>query len=371
MRILHITSHLNVGGIARYIVSLSRSLIARGHDVVIASAGGYLEDRTGVLGLAQWRVPLNTSQEFSPKVFRSIRQITECLKQEPVDIIHAHTRVGQVVADQISHRLKIPYVTTWHGIYKPRLGRKAYPCVGEVCIAISEVVQKHLRDDFQIPQERIRVVCNGVNTANYAILPEASVIQTYRKRWQISDGQPVIGGIGRLAAGEVKGFDLLLAAACLLSKTIPGLQVLMVGDGPRRPFLEDVAERLDILSQVRFVGAADDIRIPLALMDVFVFPSRWPEAFGLTLIEAMAAGKPVVATRMGAVPEIMRDGIDGLLVDPEDIGALAENVARFLNDRTLAEKLSRQAQRRVQDQFDIEQTALNVEKVYQEVIGQH
>ncbi len=370
MRILHITSHLNVGGITRYIVSLSRPLIARGHGVVIASAGGYLEDRTGVLGLVQWHVPLHTSQEFSPKVFRSIRQITKCLKREPVDIIHAHTRVGQVVADQISRRLKIPYVTTWHGVYRPRLGRKMYPCVGEVCIAISGMVQEHLRDDFQIPQERIRLVPNGINTAHFTILPEASVLQAYRKRWQISDGQPVIGGIGRLAGGEVKGFDLLLAVTYLLKETVPGLQVVIVGDGPRRPFLEDVAERLGILSQVRFVGGVEDIRIPLALMDVFVFPSRWPEAFGLTLIEAMATGKPVVATRMGAVPEIVRDGIDGLLADPEDIGGLAKNVVRFLNDRTLAEKLGRQAQMRVRDRFDIEQTALNVERVYQEVIDQ-
>ncbi len=371
MRILHITSHLNIGGITRYILLLSQPLIARGHGVVIASAGGYLEDRTGALGLAQWHIPLNTSQEFSPKVFRGIRQLMGHLKQEPVDIIHAHTRVGQVVADQISRRLKIPYVTTWHGIYKPRLGRKVYPCVGEVCIAISGMVQEHLRGDFQIPQERIRLVHNGINTAHYAVLPEASVIQTYRKRWQLSDGHPVIGGIGRLAAGEVKGFDLLLAATCLLKEAIPGLQVLIVGDGPRRPFLEDVAERLGILGQVHFVGKVEDIRIPLALMDVYVFPSRWPEAFGLTLIEAMVAGKPVVATRIGAVPEIMRDGIDGLLTDPEDIGALAKNIERFLNDRTLAEKLSRKAQIRVRDQFDSEQMALKVEKVYQEVIGQN
>ena len=171
-----------------------------------------------------------------------------------------------------------------------------------------------------------------------------------------------------MAAGEVKGFDLLLAAACLLKEEIPGIQVLIVGDGPRRPFLEDVAERLGILSQVHFVGSVDDIRIPLALMDVLVFPSRWPEAFGLALVEAMAAGKPVVAVRIGAVPEIIRDGVDGFLTKPEDIRALAQNVAKVLNDRILAQGLARQARARIRERFSVERTALEVESVYQEVL---
>ena len=368
MRILHITSHLNLGGITRYALSLSQQLIQRGHHVTIASAGGCLEGAVEAMGAVWWPIPLKTSQEFSLNVLRSTRQIVSRLEREPVDVIHGHTRVSQVVADQVSRRTKIPYVTTWHGIYKTRLGRRWYPCTGHACIAISGMVRQHLMDDFHIPSERLRLVYNGVNSAHYAVPPEASVLQAYRKRWRILEGHPVMGGIGRLAAGEVKGFDLLLAATCLLKETIPDLQVLIVGDGPRRPFLEDVAERLGILNQVHFVGGVEDIRVPLTLMDVFVFPSRWPEAFGLTLIEAMAAGKPVVATRMGAVPEIVRDGQDGFLVDSEDIQALAQNVTRLIKEPALAERLACQARERVQELFSVERMAAQVEDVYEEVI---
>ena len=369
MRILQITSHLNVGGITRYILSLSQRLTEKGHRVMVASDGGNLEGRAAAMGLEQWRIPLKTSQEFSLKVFRSIGRIVNRLEREPVDVIHAHTRVAQVVADQVSRRTKIPYVTTWHGIYQPRLGRRLYPCMGERCIAISGVVRDQVMTDFRLPLERVRLIYNGVDPDHYSAFPDPAALRSYRRRWRILEGQPLIGGIGRLAAGKVKGFDLLLAAACLVKEKIPGIQVLIVGDGPRRPFLEDVAERLGILDNVHFAGEAEDIRVPLALMDVFVFPSRWPEAFGLTLVEAMAAGKPVVATRIGAVPEIIREGIDGFLVPPEDIEALAKKAVQLFSDQPLAGKLAAQARARVREKFSLDRLASEVEQVYKEVFS--
>jgi glycosyltransferase involved in cell wall biosynthesis len=370
MKILQLTSHLDVGGISRYTLSLSQRLAARGHQVCVASGGGTMEKTEGNEKLAFYRVPLKTSQEFGPKVFKAVRELTAYLEKEPVDIIHAHTRVAQVVADRLSRRLKIPYVTTWHGIYKMRLGRRLYPCTGAVAIAISGIVERHLRDDFHLSADRVCLVYNGIRTARYVTLPvDETVVQEYRSRWNIPQGCPVIGSMGRLAAGEVKGFDLLLAAACLAKKTIPNIHVLIVGDGPRRPFLEDVAERLGILSQVHFVGGVEDVRIPLSLMDVFVFPSRWPEAFGLTLIEAMAAGKPVIATHMGAVSEILRDGQDGILVPAEDIRSLAENVIKLLKDTPLAHAMGQQARLSAQNRFDVERTVAGVEAVYRRVLS--
>ena len=368
MRILQLTSHLNVGGIPRYVLSLSQRLVARGHRVMFASDGGSMEAQVKAIGATHYPLRLRTSAEYSLKVLRGIRQLTAYMVQEPVDVIHAHTRVAQVVADRISRRLNVPYVTTWHGVYKPRLGRRLWPCTGEVTLAISGPVRQHLLSDFRVPECRIRCVYNGIDVAHYALLPEAETIQAFRKHWQIPEKQPIIGGIGRLAAGEVKGFDLLLVAAYLLQDTVPGLQVLIVGDGPRRPFLEDVARRLGVRHRVHFVGTAQDIRVPLALMDLFVFPSRWPEAFGLTLVEAMAAGKPVIATWMGAIPEIIQHGVSGWLVPTEDPASLAEGIARLMNDRTAARRIGYQGQTRVREAFSLDRMTAEVEKVYQEVV---
>ena len=371
MRLLQLTSHLNVGGISRYVLVLSRRLMQQGHRLVIASAGGSLESQASALGAAHWHVPLNTSAEISLKVVRALRQLTARLRQEPVDLIHAHTRVAQVVAHVVSRRLGIPYVTTWHGIYRRRLGRRLWPCTGERTIAISELVKQHLQQDFELPESRLRCIYNGIDTAHFATPPNPTAVEVWRARWGLSVDRPVIGGIGRLAAGRVKGFDIFLAAAALLKPRVPGLEVLIVGEGPRRSFLEDLAGRLGVRDQVHFVGEVEDVRVPLAVMDGFVFTSRWPEGFGLTLIEAMAAGKPVIATQAGAVPEVIRHGVDGWLVPSEDPAAIAEGVIRLLNDRAAASRIGRQAQARVREAFDLETMAAKVEAVYDELVPGH
>ena len=369
MKILHLTSHLNIGGITRYILSLTKQQITRGHHVIIASDHGETEQQLIALGASYWPLPLHTSAEFSPQVFWAAHQLAARLCEEPVDVIHAHTRVGQVVADQVTQRLKLAYVTTWHGIYRRRMGRRLWPCTGTYTIVVSEIVRRHLMESFQVPASRIRCIYNGIDTAHYALQPQETLLQQYRARWQLPSDQPIIGGIGRLAAGKVKGFDLLLVAAALLEETLPHLHVLVVGDGPRRPFLEDVARRLGIRQRVHFIGSSEDIRIPLACLDLFVFSSRWPEAFGLTLIEAMASGKPVVASRSGAVPEIIQHGVNGWLVPPNDPVAMAEGIAQLLNTPAEATRLGQQAQRRVQECFGLERMAAEIETVYQEAVS--
>ncbi|MBI2104343.1 MAG: glycosyltransferase family 4 protein [Candidatus Omnitrophica bacterium] len=367
MRILHLTSHLNVGGVARYTVSAAQALSRRGHQVIIASGGGELEPEAAAAGVPHWRVPLHTSAEFSPQVFAAARQMSRRLRQEPVELLHAHTRVSQVVAARLSRALRIPYVTTWHGIFRPNLGRRLWPCTGDLTVAISEPVRQHLRTAFRVPDSRIRLIPNGVDPAHFAETPDAAVVAQYRERHQLPDGQPVIGTVGRLASGGIKGLDLLLGAAHALRQEQPNLHILIVGEGPRRPLLERLVRDLGLAAHVRFAGAAADVRVPLAVMQVFAFPVRWQEGFGLALIEAMAAGKPIVATRAGAVPDIVEDGRSGLLVSPEDPASLAQGIARLLRDPAAASRMGREAQARVREAFSLEQMIERLEAVYREL----
>jgi len=368
MRILQLTSHLEIGGIPRYVVSLTEQLIRRSHQVTVASDGGAFAARVQAAGGAHWAMPLHTSAEWSLPVLRAYWDLLQRMRREPMDVLHAHTRVGQVLAHALSHRLRVPYVTTWHGIYRPRWGRRLWPCTGALTIAISRYVAEDLRRTFHVPPARVRLIHNGIDTAHYALRPDPAAVQTWRARWQLPPEAPIIGNIGRLASGGVKGFDMLLEAASHVKDRAPNLQVLIVGDGPRRPFLEEMARRLQLTPRVHFVGAVEDIRIPLALMDVFVFTSRRPEAFGLTLVEAMAAGNAVIATNHGAVQEILRDDVDGLIVPPEDPPALADGIARLLRDRATASRLGRAAQARAQDAFDLRRMVDDIEAVYREVV---
>ncbi|MBI1976043.1 MAG: glycosyltransferase family 4 protein [Candidatus Omnitrophica bacterium] len=368
MKILQITSHLNTGGITRYVLTLSKQLVQNGHQVIIASDRGEKLPELGPMGVEHWEYSFYTSVEFSPQVLWGAYQLSRRLKREPVDVIHAHTRVAQVVAARLSRQLGIPYVATWHGIYGSNLGRRLWPCAGDRTIAISQVVFRHLLEDVKFSKEKIRCVHNGIDTERYLIRPEEIVLQEYRQRWQLSEHWPVIGSIGRLAAGGVKGFDLLLRAAVLLVPKFPNLRILLAGEGPRRSYLQQLAQELGIDQKVRFVGVVEDIRIPLALMDLFIFPSRWPEAFGLTLVEAMAAGKPVIATMVGAVPEIVQHGSDGWLVEPDNVSLLAGGILKLLQDKSLAEKLARSGQRQVREKFHVGRFVSEIEAVYREVI---
>ena len=369
MRILHLTSHLNMGGVSSYILCLSRALARRGHSVTIASGGGELEPEVAAAGVPHWRVPLHTSAEFSPQVFAAARQLVRRLRREPVEVIHAHTRVAQVVAARLSRRLGIPYVTTWHGFFRPNLGRRLWPCTGARTIAISEPVRRHLVEDFHVPPERVRLIWNGVEPSEFAERPPAELLARFRAQHRLPEGGPVVGSVGRLASGRIKGFDLLLEAARLLLRRHADLRLLMVGDGPRRPFLEEQVDALGLRECARFTGSLADVRVPLALLDVFIFPVRWPEGFGLSLIEAMAAGRPVVATRAGAVPQIIEHGRHGLLVEPENPQALAEAVTTLLRDPAAAARLGQAAQQRVRERFSLERVADEVEAVYGELVN--
>ena len=368
MTVLQVTSHLNIGGITNYVLSLSERLIRRGHRVAIASDHGDQEPRAAASGAALWTAPLHTKQEFSPQVFGAARELARRLRSEQVDLIHAHTRVGQVVAASLSRRARIPYVTTWHGFFRPNPGRWLWPCYGVRTIAISEPVRRHLLTQFRVPAERVRLVWNGIDTERFAQPPAADVVARFRSEQGIAPGAPVIGGVGRLASGRVKGFDLLLEAAVRVKEQFPNLRVIIAGEGPRRQFLEEKIDQFGLRSCARLIGAVDDVRIPLAAMDVFVFPARWPEGFGLTLVEAMAAARPVVATQVGAVPSIVEDRRSGLLVPVERPDALAAAIVRLLGDRPGAERLGQQARQRVREAFSLDSMVDGIEAIYREAV---
>lgn len=370
MRVLHITSHLNVGGVTSAVISLSHGLAARGHAITIASDSGTLEPWVARAGAEHWRAPLHTSFEFNPRVWAGARQLSDRLRQHPVDVVHAHTRVGQVVAQWLAQRHRIPYVATWHGVFRPNLGRRVWPCTGDMTIAISEMVRRHLINDMRVSAGRIALIHNGVDVARFAQAPAPGLVEAYRRRWDLAREHPVVGIVGRMASGGVKGYDLFLRAVSLVRRQLPELTALLVGDGPRRRFLEQEAGRLGIRDAVRFTGTAEDVCVPLAAMDAFAFSSRQQEGFGLALVEAMAASRPVIAFRVGAVPEIIRDGQDGLLAAPQDTQAMADGIVRLCRDRQLAARLGAAARQRVAEAFSLERMVCDVEAVYERVVAE-
>ena len=367
MRILHLTSHLNVGGIASYVVSLSHALRARGHEVVVASGAGQLEPELIARGITHWRVPLHTSVEFSPQVFSASRELLQRLHEHPVDVLHAHTRVGQVVADRLWKRLSIPYVATWHGFFRPNLGRRFWPCTGALTIAISDPVREHLQRDFRVPPGRIRLIPHGIDTAAFELPLDPLAQARLRDAIRLPRNGPVVGTVARLVAS--KGIDQLIRSLPDVRRTVPEARLLIVGDGEERARLERLAQELGVHDVVHFAGALPETRTALSLMQVVVFLPAEQEGFGLSLLEAMACGRPLVAVRRGrGAPWVLDQGGAGAVVEPGDAHALAEAIVRFLQHEELADRAAGHARAVVKERYSLDRMVDQVEAVYRELI---
>jgi len=170
--------------------------------------------------------------------------------------------------------------------------------------------------------------------------------------------------VGRLT--EQKGHTYLLDAFAQVMRVLPAARLLVIGDGELRPTLERRATRLGLHGSVIFTGRREDVPRLMMALDVLALPSLW-EGFGLVLLEAMAAGKPIVASRVSAIPEIVADGETGLLVPPRDVKALAQALLALLHDPQRATEMGRRGRLRLEQEFTVERMVSQTEAAYEKV----
>jgi len=154
MNILILTNHMNIGGITRYVLNLSYGLKKQGNNVFVGSLPGWGEKFLKENDISFFSLPLKTKSIFSPRILLSYFILERFIQKERVDLIHAQTRTTQFLAFLLSKRLNIPYVSTFHGFYRPHLMRKMLPCLGGLTIAISQSVGQHLIKDFNLNRNR-------------------------------------------------------------------------------------------------------------------------------------------------------------------------------------------------------------------------
>lgn len=369
MKVFLLTTHLEMGGIPIYVLELARLLKKRGHEPVVFADSGSLEQRLAAHGIRHVRIPAKTSSEMNPKLWLSAfpRLLTAIRKEKP-DIIHSHTRVTQVLGWAATDLLRKPYVTTCHGLYKFRLGRRFLRCWGKWVMAISNATMNRLVQQYRLaPPHQVILVENGIDVARFGQAPDPAEVERFKQANGLNGG-PVIGAVARLS--PVKGLDLLLKAVPPLLKEFPDLKVLLVGDGPAREELVKLAYELGISDRVAISPPVDDTRVPLALMQVFAAPA-WEEGFGLAIVEAMAAGVPVVASDAGGPGEIIEHGKSGLLIQPGDKEALEQSLRRLLKEADSRRQLAEQGRRRAKERYDLERVVTQVEEVYARAVHEH
>lgn len=369
----------SVGGVQSHILGLAGQLREMGHEVVIVTKEMDRSDAQGdpyPEGVREVRAKRLTEPEhvLMPPSPRDLRNL---LRREGFDVVHAHHAFTPtpLLSLEAADRLGVPSVLTNHSItfanssdliwgpVSQVLPFKRYINLANRVIAVSgsaaEFIERFMDGGRPV------VIPNGVDVGRFH---EPKPVQ----RSVVDPGRfehPMIFGVGRLAFR--KGFHLLVESMPRVLRRHLEARLYVAGRGMMMGFLGLLIESLDLQGKVNLMGYVSDEALPwlYRMCDVFVLPSVSAEAFGITLIEAMAAGRPVVASRIGGVPEIIDDGVNGLLFEPWDSSGLSEAVNTILENPKLAEDLGMRAHRSAEENYSWPRVARRIEEVYMEVVG--
>ena len=357
-RILLAIDSLQHGGAERHVVDLAVALHRRGDDVEVAcSADGPLAAE-----LREHGVPVHVAMPRLVKRRTSLRYawaLRRLVRRTRPDVVHAHLYASAAAAAIATVGTDVPLVVCeqteapWRSRRARVMSRWVYRRA-RVVVAVSEAIRDLLEDGFGVLPAKVALVRNSVTP----VPADAAARDGARP--------PTIGTIARLH--PEKGLHHLLEAAPRIAAAVPGARFAVVGDGPLRAELEAAAREHGVADRVEFLGARDDARRLMAGFDLLVLPSI-SEGTPLTIVEAMLAGLPVVASAVGGIPEQVVDGVTGLLVPPRDPDALAAAATRVLSDPELARRLGEAGRARAEAEFSHATTIRRIDAVYARAVG--
>ena len=338
-------------------------------EVFISSAGeGPLEEEARKLGLSHLRVPL--SKKFNQG---AVKEIAGLLRESRVSILHSHGGVAGLFGRLAARRAQTPVVVhTLHGIhylhYRNPLLRRLYILLEKRFSRFTDGLVLVSQADFQrakkyrlAAEDKMFVILNGLDL-------QAGLSGEEIREKRLALGWPpeesLVGTVARLH--RQKGIPTLLEAAPLLLAAVPDTKVVVVGEGPLGQRLRKKVRRQGLQEKFLFLGERKDAVELLSLFDVFVLPSLW-EGLPFVLIEAASLRKPIVATAVDGIAEVVENGKTGLLVPPQNPGALADAIIDLLRDRQKAARLAANAKSIIPSRFPLRRMVEQTQNLYLEL----
>ncbi len=367
MRVLHIIETPGTGGAETVLVDIAAGLPPEFTSVGVMMCESWTGRELAKRGIPVSVLPLRRSFDAGWPV-----RFAKLIRAQQVDVVQSHEFTANVYATAGARLAGVPIVCTTHGKnYWPHAlyRRTAYRWAARssrAFVAVSKDLGRFVSNTLGIAEGSVRIIRNGIDVDVFK--RDESARARVRAELSLKDSQPLVLACGELT--EVKGHEWLVRAARLMAQVRPDVLVAIAGDGPLHGHLQSLAISLGITSNVRFLGFRRDIPGLLSAADIFVMPSL-SEGLPLAILEAMAAGVPVVATAVGGVPELIRPGDTGWLVQPRNEDELARALLEVSADTTVRSRVAHAAQRLCTEQYALRTTVNAYAEWYRKACGKY
>lgn len=292
-------------------------------------------------------------------------KLAKLLKQDKIDILHVHNSTAYfygVLAGKLAGTKRIIYTEHARDVapnFKSCVMDKVLSLMTDRIVVVAEFLKTNLVQREWFNPEKISIIYNGIDGAPFAGEFDR---ETIIRELGIASDAKIIGIVARL--DPIKNHRCLISAMQKVKGHFPDAMLLVIGDGPLRSELEELAAAVELQESIRFLGTRKDIPQLLSVLDIFVLCSL-SEGQPLTILEAMAAGKPLVATAVGGIPEVIGEGVDGIVVPSNDADKLADALLELLREERKRRVMGARAREKFAEQFTVERMVEKYEKIYE------
>lgn len=365
MRIGYVIWSLGLGGAEQVVMRLAEEISSRGHEVTL-----FTLNEPGVFApqMMYKGIPVLSLCKRGKLDFSVLGKLKRQFQMRRLDVVHTHLWGANFWGRVAARLARVPVVIAhehgmqpWRGWLHYRLDRWLYGKTNRVLFVSRQVMREFLAKSG-LKESRCTLIPNGVDDK-----PCVESRQRLRREFGWRDEERVIISVGRLSVE--KGYEDLVRAFARVARLAPRVRLVILGEGQERQALERLREEVGLNGQVTFAGLRDDVKRWLAAADFYVQPSR-REGLSLAILEAMVAGLPVVATRVGDVDQVIRDGQEGYLVEANDPDALAQALLRVLGQPTYLQlPVVGAAKRVIQDRYSLRRMVDVVERLYSDELA--
>jgi glycosyltransferase involved in cell wall biosynthesis len=303
---------------------------------------------------------------------RTFSRLVALIRQLGVHLVHTNHAIDRLYAGLAARFAGVPAITTAHNTSERQdsaASRFRFRLEAQLMsrfIAVSSAVARHYQSRRSVPSDRIDVIHSGIECGQFATTPSPESLSALASQLGLGDAYPILVNVGRLYS--TKGQQYLVPMMSRVLQRWPRAQLLLVGEGPERHRLEAAIREARLERSIHILGLRHDIVDLLSLSTLFVFPSE-TEGLPIAVLEAMGAGKPVIASRIEPIAEVIEHGSSGLLVPCGDAMAFADAVNRVVSSTELASRMGRRGQELVADRYSVTSTARSMETLYRAVVN--